>query len=96
VTRAEFRLHPLARVVGLALRVRGRGIRDALRAFRDADAQAGNEISIQAQIAAFGANNFTRLQTLKSRYDPDNVLHRNQNIPPRNSPPYQGKDPPYV
>jgi FAD/FMN-containing dehydrogenase len=32
--------------------------------------------------AAFGPDNFTRLQTLKSRYDPDNVLHRNQNIPP--------------
>jgi FAD/FMN-containing dehydrogenase len=33
--------------------------------------------------AAFGPENFTRLQALKSRYDPDNVLHRNQNIPPR-------------
>jgi FAD/FMN-containing dehydrogenase len=33
--------------------------------------------------AAFGPDNFTRLQALKSRYDPDNVLHRNQNIPPR-------------
>ena len=32
--------------------------------------------------AAFGPENFTRLQALKSRYDPDNVLHRNQNIPP--------------
>jgi FAD/FMN-containing dehydrogenase len=32
--------------------------------------------------AAFGPENFTRLQTVKSRYDPDNVLHRNQNIPP--------------
>jgi FAD/FMN-containing dehydrogenase len=32
--------------------------------------------------AAFGPDNFTRLQALKSRYDPDNVLHRNQNIPP--------------
>ena len=32
--------------------------------------------------AAFGADNFTRLQALKSRYDPDNVLRRNQNIPP--------------
>ena len=31
---------------------------------------------------AFGADSFTRLQALKSRYDPDNVLHRNQNIPP--------------
>ena len=25
---------------------------------------------------------FERLQALKRRYDPDNVLHRNQNIPP--------------
>jgi FAD/FMN-containing dehydrogenase len=33
--------------------------------------------------AAFGTENFTRLQALKSRYDPDNVLHRNQNIPPQ-------------
>jgi FAD/FMN-containing dehydrogenase len=32
--------------------------------------------------AAFGPAAFERLQTLKSRYDPDNVLHRNQNIPP--------------
>jgi FAD/FMN-containing dehydrogenase len=32
--------------------------------------------------AAFGSENFGRLQALKSRYDPDNVLHRNQNIPP--------------
>ena len=32
--------------------------------------------------AAFGAENFSWLQALKSRYDPDNVLHRNQNIPP--------------
>ena len=32
--------------------------------------------------AAFGADSFDRLQALKSRYDPGNVLHRNQNIPP--------------
>ncbi len=32
--------------------------------------------------AAFGPDSFARLQSLKSRYDPDNVLHRNQNIPP--------------
>jgi len=32
--------------------------------------------------AAFGPDSFARLQALKSRYDPDNVLHRNQNIPP--------------
>jgi FAD/FMN-containing dehydrogenase len=33
--------------------------------------------------AAFGDEAFERLQTLKSRYDPSNVLRRNQNIPPR-------------
>jgi FAD/FMN-containing dehydrogenase len=32
--------------------------------------------------AAFGPDSFARLQALKSRYDPDNVLYRNQNIPP--------------
>ena len=33
--------------------------------------------------AAFGERTFDRLQELKRRYDPDNVLRRNQNIPPR-------------
>ena len=32
--------------------------------------------------AAYGPESFDRLRALKSRYDPDNVLHRNQNIPP--------------
>ena len=32
--------------------------------------------------AAFGPDSFGRLQALKSRYDPENVLRRNQNIPP--------------
>jgi FAD/FMN-containing dehydrogenase len=32
--------------------------------------------------AAFGPGAFDRLRVLKSRYDPANVLHRNQNIPP--------------
>jgi FAD/FMN-containing dehydrogenase len=32
--------------------------------------------------AAFGRGSFERLQTLKRRYDPNNVLRRNQNIPP--------------
>jgi FAD/FMN-containing dehydrogenase len=32
--------------------------------------------------AAFGDDAFARLQALKSKYDPENVLRRNQNIPP--------------
>jgi FAD/FMN-containing dehydrogenase len=32
--------------------------------------------------AAFGDEAFERLQVLKSRYDPANVLRRNQNVPP--------------
>jgi FAD/FMN-containing dehydrogenase len=32
--------------------------------------------------AAFGVEAFERLQVLKRRYDPNNVLRRNQNIPP--------------
>ena len=32
--------------------------------------------------ATFGAETFDRLQNLKQKYDPRNVLHRNQNIPP--------------
>ena len=33
--------------------------------------------------AAFGADSFERLRALKRRYDPDNVLRRNQNVPPQ-------------
>ena len=32
--------------------------------------------------AAFGPHSFDRLRALKTRYDPGNVLHHNQNIPP--------------
>jgi FAD/FMN-containing dehydrogenase len=32
--------------------------------------------------AAFGEESFARLRALKAEYDPDNVLRRNQNIPP--------------
>ncbi len=32
--------------------------------------------------ATFGAETFDRLQKLKQQYDPHNILHRNQNIPP--------------
>jgi FAD/FMN-containing dehydrogenase len=35
--------------------------------------------------ASFGEEAFDRLQRLKGRYDPANVLQRNQNIPPGNS-----------
>jgi FAD/FMN-containing dehydrogenase len=31
---------------------------------------------------AFGAEKFARLQALKDRYDPTNLFHNNQNIPP--------------
>jgi FAD/FMN-containing dehydrogenase len=32
--------------------------------------------------AAFGPESFDRLQALKKQYDPQNILRRNQNIPP--------------
>jgi FAD/FMN-containing dehydrogenase len=51
-TSLEFHLHPLERVVGGRFDYEGDGVRDALRAFRDADAGAGNEISMQCQIGA--------------------------------------------
>ena len=51
VTRAEFRLHPVERVVGGRLDYEGDAVRDALRAFRDVDARAGNETSIQCQLS---------------------------------------------
>jgi FAD/FMN-containing dehydrogenase len=51
VTRAEFRLHPVERVVGGRFDYEGDAVRDALRVFRDTDAEAGSEISIQCQIS---------------------------------------------
>jgi FAD/FMN-containing dehydrogenase len=37
--------------------------------------------------AAFGADRFERLQAVKAKYDPENVLRRNQNIPPAQATP---------
>jgi FAD/FMN-containing dehydrogenase len=51
VTRAEFRLHPLERVIGGRLDYEGDAVRDALRAYRDVDAKAGDEVSIECQLS---------------------------------------------
>jgi FAD/FMN-containing dehydrogenase len=40
--------------------------------------------------AAFGDASFERLRTLKERLDPQNVLRRNQNVPPHQSAPASG------
>jgi FAD/FMN-containing dehydrogenase len=37
---------------------------------------------LERRRAIFGAEAFDRLQALKKRYDPENVLRRNQNVPP--------------
>ena len=49
VTRAEFRLHPVERVVGGRFDYEGDAVRDALRVFRDIDAEAGSEIASSAR-----------------------------------------------
>jgi FAD/FMN-containing dehydrogenase len=49
-TRLKFRLHPLERVIGGLLEYAGGGVRGALQAFRDLDANAGNDLSCQAQL----------------------------------------------
>jgi FAD/FMN-containing dehydrogenase len=36
--------------------------------------------------AAYGAEKFARLRDLKDRYDPTNLFHRNQNVPPTAEP----------
>ena len=37
--------------------------------------------------AAYGAEKFARLRALKDRYDPTNLFHLNQNVPPTIAPP---------
>jgi FAD/FMN-containing dehydrogenase len=49
-TRLGFRLHPLERVVGGLFDYAGDGVGEALRTFRDVDADAGSELSCQAQL----------------------------------------------
>ena len=50
VTRAEFRLHPVERVVGGRLRYEGEAVRDALRTFREVDGWAGRDFGCEAQL----------------------------------------------
>ena len=50
VTQAEFRLHPLERVVGGRLEYEGEGVAEALRRFRELAADGPRELSIQAQL----------------------------------------------
>jgi FAD/FMN-containing dehydrogenase len=50
VTRLDFRLYPLERVVGGVLRYLGDGVRDAFRVFRDVAGSAPRELSCQAVI----------------------------------------------
>jgi FAD/FMN-containing dehydrogenase len=47
-TRLEFRLHPLDRVIGGQLAYRGKGVREALRRFRDVVAGSPADLSCQA------------------------------------------------
>ena len=49
-TKLEFRLHPLEQVVGGRLEYAGEGVGNALRLYRDAIAEAGTDLSMQAQI----------------------------------------------
>jgi FAD/FMN-containing dehydrogenase len=51
VTRLEFRLHPLERVVGGLLVYRGEGVREALRRFRDLAARSPRDLSCQVVIS---------------------------------------------
>lgn len=38
----------------------------------------------QSRLEKAYGDNLPRLQQLKHKYDPDNIFHRNQNIPPSN------------
>jgi FAD/FMN-containing dehydrogenase len=49
-TRLTYRLHPLERVIGGRFEYAGDGVPGALRAFREVDAGAGNDLSCQAQL----------------------------------------------
>ena len=49
-TRLEFRLHPLERVVGGRLAYAGKGVREALRRFRDVAARSPRDLSCQASL----------------------------------------------
>ncbi len=51
VTRLEFRLHPLERVVGGFLLCRGEGVREALRRFRDIAARSPRDLSCQVALS---------------------------------------------
>ncbi len=55
VTRLEFRLHPLERVVGGLLRYSGAGVRAALRRFRDLAARSPRDLSCQAGLSVDGS-----------------------------------------
>ena len=50
-TRLEFQLHTLDRVVGGVLAYRGKGVREALRLFRDVAAQFPRDLSCQASLS---------------------------------------------
>ena len=50
-TRLEFRLHPLDRVVGGVLNYGGKGVREALRRFRDVAAGSPRDLSCQAVLS---------------------------------------------
>jgi len=55
VTRLEFRLHPLERVVGGLLRYSGAGVREALRRYRDVAARSPRDLSCAAVLALDGS-----------------------------------------